>query len=172
MSSFTPVAAEATDGLALALVGSSNTPLLLMSADMDVVAASRSFCREFRIEEASTRGRPLFSLGDGEWDVPQLRTLLKSTLTGDFNVPIYEMDLVRKGQAVRRLEINARKLDFADAGNSRLMVTVSDVTAAREVEQRHAASLREKDDRLRDNAILLKELAGGSPTACRSSPAS
>jgi two-component system, sensor histidine kinase PdtaS len=160
MSSLTPLPAEATDGLALALIGSSNTPLLLMSADMDVVAASRSFCREFRIEEASARGKPLFSLGDGEWDVPQLRTLLKSTLAGDFNVPIYEMDLVRAGQPVLRLAINVRKLDFADAGASRLMVTVSDMTAARDTEQRYADTLREKDDRLRDDAILLKQLGG------------
>jgi two-component sensor histidine kinase len=160
MSSLTPVPAEATDGLAFALVASSDTPLLLMSADLGVVAASKSFCQQFRIDESSTRGRPLFSLGEGEWDVLQLRTLLTSTLAGDFTVPVYEMDLVRKGQAVRRLAINARKLDFADAGDSRLMVTLSDVTAAREAEQRHAASMREKDDRLRDDAILLKELGG------------
>jgi hypothetical protein len=36
------------------------------------------------------------------------------------------------------------------------MVSVLDVTAAREAEQQHADRLREKDDRLRDDAILLK----------------
>jgi len=160
MSALTPAPAEARDSLALALVTSSNAPILLMSADMGVVAASRSFCEAFRIDEASTRGRSLFALGDGEWDVAQLRSLLKSTLAGDLDVPAYEMDLVRKGQGVRRLSIRASKLDFADAGNSRLMVAVSDVTASRDAEKRHADSLREKDDRLRDDAILLKELGG------------
>jgi hypothetical protein len=81
--SLTPAPAEATGGLALALVASSDTPLLLMSGDVGVVAASRSFCQAFRIDEASTRGHPLFSLGAGEWDVPQLRMLLKNTLAGE-----------------------------------------------------------------------------------------
>jgi two-component system, sensor histidine kinase PdtaS len=160
MSSLTSATAEATDGLAVALVTASNTPLLLMAANMGVVAASKSFCRDFEIDEASTRGQQLFSLGEGEWDVPQLRTLLKNTMAGAFNVPAYEMDLVRRGQKVRRLAIYPSKLDFADAGNSRLVVAVSDVTAVREAEKRHTDSLREKDDRLRDNAILLKELGG------------
>jgi two-component system, sensor histidine kinase PdtaS len=157
MSASDPVLAEASDSLAVAMVTSSNTPLLLISADMGVVAASRSFCEAFQIDEASTRGRTLFALGDGEWDVPQLRLLLKNTEAGAFDVPTYEMDLVREGQDVRRLSINARKLDFADGGNSRLMVAVSDLTAAKTGE---IDSLREKDDRLRDDAILLKELGG------------
>jgi len=156
----TPVPAEASDSLALALVTSSSTPILLMSADMGVVAASRSFCDEFHIDEASTRGQSLASLGAGEWDVPQLRSLLKSTLAGDFGAHAYEMDLVRQGQGDRRISINARKLDFADAGDGRLMVAVSDVTEARETEKRHADTLRAKDDRLRENAVLLKELGG------------
>jgi two-component system, sensor histidine kinase PdtaS len=160
MSALRRLPAEATDSLAMALVRSSSTPLLLMSGDMGVVAASASFCEAYRVDEASARGQALFSLGDGEWDVPQLRTLLKSTLAGTFDAPVYEMDLVRKGQRVRRLAIGARKLDFADSGDSRLMVVVSDVTAARDVEKRHAESLREKDDRLRADAALLKELGG------------
>jgi two-component sensor histidine kinase len=160
MPTHTPVPAEAADSLAMAMITASNTPLLLMSADMGVVAASRSFCETFRIDEASTRGRSLFSLGDGEWDVPQLRTLLKHTLAGVSDVPVYEMDLVRKGQDDRRLSINARKLDFADAGNSRLMVSLSDVTAARDVERRHTDTLRERDARQRNDGLLLKELGG------------
>jgi two-component sensor histidine kinase len=155
-----PILAEAADSLAVALVSSSDTPLLLMSGDMGVVAASRSFCQTFQIDEAATRGRPLFALGDGEWDVPQLRALLANTLAGGPDAPVYEMDLVRRGQGVRRLAINARKLEFADSGDSRLMVAVSDVTAARGAEQGYADSLRQKDDRYRDDAVLLKELGG------------
>jgi two-component sensor histidine kinase len=70
------------------------------------------------------------------------------------------MDLVRAGQGVRRLSINARKLESADAGDARLVVAVSDVTASRDAEKHDADIMREKDARLRDNAILLKELGG------------
>ena len=61
------------------------------------------------------------------------------------------MDLVRDGQVSRRLVINARKLDFADAGNVRLILSVADVTEAR-------ISEKLKDDLIREKDILLQEL--------------
>jgi two-component system, sensor histidine kinase PdtaS len=61
------------------------------------------------------------------------------------------MDLVRPGKASRCLIINARKLDYFDAENVRLVVSVADVTEAR-------VSEKLKDDLLREKAILLQEL--------------
>ena len=61
------------------------------------------------------------------------------------------MDLKGPRQGVRQLVINARRLDYADAGPIRLLLTVEDVTAAREDD-------KQKDDLLREKAILLQEL--------------
>jgi two-component sensor histidine kinase len=142
---------EAANGLALAVIASSNAPLVLLDGDLTVVAASTSFCRAFDIEPADAPGRPLLTLGDGEWDVPQLRSLLKATLSGQAAIDAYEMDLDRPGRQSRRLVLNAQKLDYPDADHIRLLLTVSDVTAARSAD-------KIKDDLLREKAILLQEL--------------
>ena len=137
--------------LALAVVASSNAPLLLLDRNLTVIAASGSFCRAFQIEFDNVADRPMASLGKGEWDVPQLTGLLNATASGFAEVKDYEMELVRDGRANRALVLNATKLDYADDGNVRLILAVADVTDARIAEKL-------KNDLLRDKEVLLQEL--------------
>lgn len=68
--------------MALAVIASSNEPLLLLDGQFTLIAASATFCRAFQVDPASAVGRPLFSLGEGEWNAPKLRPLLGATLAG------------------------------------------------------------------------------------------
>lgn len=151
MDTRTSLLAEAADSLALAVIASSNAPVLLIDDDLTIIAASDSFCDTFEIDPTSVAGALLSRLGTGEWGAPQLASLLRATATGSADIASYEMDLVRPGQVSRRLVVNARKLDYFDADNVRLVVSIADVTAARINEKL-------KDDLLREKAILLQEL--------------
>jgi hypothetical protein len=126
-----PKSHNAAESLMLAVVASSDAPLLLLGAELEVIAASNSFGHAFEVETAYARGRALSALGSGEWDVPKLRSLLSTTLSGHAAIDAYEMDLQGRDGAIRRLVIKAQKLQYADADVPRLMVTVSDVTEAR-----------------------------------------
>ncbi len=137
--------------LMLAVISSSNTPLLLLNGDLRVIAASASFCRAFQLEPASVPKSQFSGLGRGEWNVPQLTSLLEGTASGVAEVQAYEFDLKREGQAPRLLVINARKLDYIDKVQIRLLLAVADVTDAR-------ASEKLKDNLLREKAILLQEV--------------
>ncbi|QND45350.1 sensor histidine kinase (plasmid) [Rhizobium lusitanum] len=137
--------------LALAVVASSSAPLLLLDGDLMVIAASASFYHEFQIEPVKMTNRQLSTLGNGEWNVRQLSSLLQATAAGAAHVDAYEMDLNRDGQTPRRLVLNAQKLDYGDPEHIRLLLSVSDVTDARLAEKL-------KDDLLREKAILLQEV--------------
>jgi two-component sensor histidine kinase len=139
--------------LAMAVVESSNAPLLLLDADLTVLGASASFCRVFDIAPDQATGRSIGGLGHGEWNSARLASLLKATASGFASIEAYEMDLKRPDQPPRRLVLNAQKLDYADAdgGDVRLLLAVSDVTDARIAEKL-------KDDLLREKAILLQEV--------------
>jgi hypothetical protein len=52
---------------ALAVVAASNEPLLFMTDDLQVIAASSSFCTNFEVDAATVAGRPLAEIGGGEW---------------------------------------------------------------------------------------------------------
>jgi two-component sensor histidine kinase len=137
--------------LALALIAASTVPVLLLDEDLTVIAASESFCHAFQITAASVPNRPLAKLGSGEWAGPQFATLLKATAAGYAKVDGYEFELIREGRANRSLVLHAHKLEYGNAKNVRLLVTVADVTDARIAEKL-------KDDMLREKAVLLQEL--------------
>ena len=143
-----PVAMAHT--LAMALIASSDAPLLLLDDNLVVIAASRSFCLAFGLDADRTAGVELARLGDGEWAAPQLRSLLTSTASGHASVAGYEMAFRQSGRPERRLVLTVKRLDY-DERDVRLLLTATDVTAVR-------AADRAKDNLLREQAVMLEEL--------------
>ena len=94
---------EHADNMSIALISSSFAPLVLLKEDLTVIAASNSFCRAFDLDRAGVNGKPLAELGEGEWNVRQLNSLLKATVAGNAAIDVYEMDLVRAGKETLRL---------------------------------------------------------------------
>lgn len=147
----TPTRPETADELSMAIIGASNAPLLLLGSDLSIIAASASFYRAFEIEPESAIGRTLSDLGEGEWAQPQLAALLKAASLGQAGGRACEMELHRAGKANRHLILNAEKLDYGNGKYARLLLTITDVTDARQSE-------RVKDDQLRIRGILLQEV--------------
>jgi two-component sensor histidine kinase len=135
----------------LAVIASSNEPLLFLAADLSVIAASASFCRAFEIDPARVRGRSLADLGAGEWAAPHLDSLLRATASGAIQVEACEISLIRKDHPTRYLLLNAHKLDDGEGDRVRLLLAITDVTLIR-------AEARQKDDLIREKAILLQEV--------------
>jgi two-component sensor histidine kinase len=135
----------------LAIVAASNEPLLFLTGDLRIIAASASFCRVFQIGPDRVVGRPLSEINSGEWSNPKLASLLKATASGAAEIAAYELDLDNAGRGARHLVVNASKLDDGDVANVRLLVAVSDVTAAR-------ADALLKDELIREKAVLLQEV--------------
>jgi len=144
--------------LALAIVESSDAPLLLLDGRLNIVSASTSFCRAFQIDPAEVEGHEIFTLGQGEWDAPRLRSLLTATLSGLAKVESYEMELTRDQTEPLRLVLKAERLAYGRGAEPRLLLAILDVTQARMAEKLKDALLLEKDILLRDKAILLQEL--------------
>jgi two-component sensor histidine kinase len=151
MEPFKPVRHQSASSLGLALVVSSSTPLVLLNEQLVVKAASGSFCRSFSVDCNSVVGRELFELGEGEWDIPQLRSLLTATAAGNAAIDAYEMDLKRAGSPTRHLVIHAHVLDHEEDEAPRLAVAVTDVTEALQARRAHDALVQEKQ-------VLLQEL--------------
>ena len=144
--------------LVLAVIASSDAPLLLLDGHCKVIAASRSFCRVYQIEEVDAPGRQLFELGAGEWDVRQLRSLLAATAAGHADIDAYEMDLKPEGRGVRRLVVSAKRLSYDFEDDVRLVLTIMDVTDARLADKLRQDAGREMAEIKQDKAMLLQEL--------------
>jgi two-component sensor histidine kinase len=151
MELFTSLHADTAPGLAMALVASSQAPLLLLDDDITIVGASRSFCDAFGCDPNTVNGLALAKLGTGEWNVPQLHTLLRATFSGAAAIDAYEMELTRAEREPARLVLNALRLDYGDSEEPRVLLTVTDVTTA-------LLAAKLKDDMVQEKEILLQEL--------------
>lgn len=110
--------AHAAQIFAESIVDTVREPLLVLDGDLVVVAASGSFYRRFQSNRQETIGCRLYDLGDRQWDIPALRTLLGEVLPRDQVIDefLVEAELPRVGRV--QLLLNARRI----AGESPLIL--------------------------------------------------
>ena len=116
------------------IVDTVREPLLILDATLRVQSANRAFYQTFHVSPAETEGRLIYKLGNGQWDIPDLRTLLedivpKSSVFEDFELEHTFPDIGR-----RVMLLNARKLQ-AGQHDELLVLAMEDVTARRQAEE-------------------------------------
>lgn len=82
------------DGRALsqAIVDTLPEPLLILDNDLRVVVASRAYYLAFKVGRQDVQGRPVYALGNGQWDIPELRRLLEEILTKQTTIEAYDVE--------------------------------------------------------------------------------
>jgi PAS domain-containing protein len=107
--------------LAEAIVDTVREPLVVLDRDLRVIAASRSFYRTFAVEPRNTQGRKLYMLGDGQWNIPALRTVLEDIIPRHRTVEGYEVEHEFPTIGRRVMLLNARQVFDKDGEGSALL---------------------------------------------------
>ncbi len=111
-----------------AIVATVREPLLVLDDAMHVVSANRSFYETFRVPAGEVEGRELYSLGNGEWDVPELRQLLEAVLPANEAFNDFRVDHVFPGIGRRVLLLNARRVISEGENKELVLLAFEDVT--------------------------------------------
>lgn len=138
-------------------MASSATPLLLINEQLVVQAASDTFCRGFDLAAEKVVGTQFLALGNGEWNKPQLRSLLEATASGRADIDAYEFALKRKGNPDRALILHAHTLDELSDDHLWLVVAILDITVIRDAELALRAARQENEALVREKQVLLQE---------------
>ncbi|MGJ5632124.1 chemotaxis protein CheB [Nostoc sp. CALU 1950] len=127
-----------------AIVETVQIPLVVLDADLRVNTANRAFYETFQVSEAETINTLLFELGNGQWDIPELRSMLNGILADELAVQDFEVnhDFEQIGQ--KNMLFNGCKLYREDNTNMILLVSL-DVTE-RTARQKAEAANRAKDE--------------------------
>jgi two-component system CheB/CheR fusion protein len=143
-------AVQAARDYAESIVETLHEPLLVMTPDQRVQSANPVFYREFEVDPEATIGRRIYELGNGQWDIPALRTLLEQVLPDDEVFNNYEVRHRFEGIGERIMLVNARRLEHAQL----ILLGIRDITDKRRAEERleqetrALARLNELSDRL------------------------
>jgi two-component system CheB/CheR fusion protein len=93
-----------------AIVQTVREALVVLDANLRVVTANDQFYRLFQVSPGETEQYSLFELGNSQWDIPQLRSLLHDLLPQNLQVEDYEVAHDFETIGPRTMRLNARKM--------------------------------------------------------------
>jgi PAS domain S-box-containing protein len=130
-------------------------PLIILDSDLRVTGASRSFYKTFSVTKEETEGRLLYELGDRQWDIPALRTLLEEILPERTQFDGFEVvhEFPRVGRRV--ILLNARRIISEERNATTILLAIEDITERKRVEKKleiYAAKLERSNRELQDFA--------------------
>src|SRR5580698_6085942 len=115
------------------IVDTVREPLLILDATLRVRSANRAFYQTFHVTPAETEGRLIYELGNGQWDIPDLRTLLEDIVPKSSVFNDFELEHTFPVIGRRVMLLNARKLQAGHHGEL-LVLAMEDVTERRRSE--------------------------------------
>src|ERR1700712_1743213 len=116
------------------IVDTVREPLLILDATLRVRSANRAFYHTFHVSPGETEDRLIYELGNGQWDIPDLRTLLEDIVPKSSVFDDFELEHTFPVIGRRVMLLNARKLQAGQHGEL-LVLAMEDVTARKRAEE-------------------------------------
>ena len=126
------------------VIDTAREPFLILDAKLHVLSANRTFYRIFRVKRKDTVNTLVYNLGNGQWNIPALRTLLKKILPKHTSFVDYEVDHVFPDIGSKIFLLNARRVFSAHTERPIVLLAMEDITKRKELEEK-----------LRDYAVKL-----------------
>ncbi|MCE7985329.1 MAG: PAS domain S-box protein [Caldilinea sp. CFX5] len=105
--------------------------LLVLEPDLRVQMANDAFYEIFQVQRTATEGRLIYELGNGQWDIPALRTLLEEILPENKVFTGYEVEHTFEQIGRRTMLVNGRQLDHAQL----MLLAITDITERKRAEE-------------------------------------
>lgn len=133
--------------------------IVVLDKNLRVKSANKYFYKAFRLKEDDVEGRMIYELSNRQWDMPELRELLETTIPENNEFHGMEITHNFSGIGEKMLLFNARKLIQKIHGQQLILLAIEDVTEFKRAQQ----IIADRDAWLRnmaDNAPVMIWVAG------------
>ncbi len=120
-------------------------PLIVLTPDLKVIAANRSFYETFQVAPEETEGIFIFDVGNHQWDIPALRELLEEIVPQNTCFNNFEVDHEFPRIGRKRVLLNARRIYREGKGTDRILLAFEDITDQKKTEE----ALKSSENRYR-----------------------
>jgi two-component system CheB/CheR fusion protein len=125
---FNAKALQSERRFAESIVDTVRESLLVLDEGFRVVTANRRFYETFATAPENTEGHPLFELGEGQWDIETLRSLLSELIQKEKSFDDYFIEHRFKALGKKRILLNARLLREDEKEKTKILLAIQDVT--------------------------------------------
>lgn len=116
------------------LVDVARESFLILDANLRVLQANQNFYEVFRVTEKETVGKILYKLGNGQWDIPELKKLLGEILPEKKEVREFVVTHTFETIGKKSIVLNARQVDSVQL----IILAMEDVTVRHQLEDKVA----------------------------------
>lgn len=148
-------------------------PFLILDKKLCVIAASKKFYQTFEVTPEDTENNLVYNLGDGQWDIPELRSLLEDVLPRDTFFNSFHVSHKFPGIGRKNMLLNARRV-YQDEKGIKLVhepiifLAIEDITELTDIAERLAGKTHEYElqmiERTREMEMKIAELTGMNKT--------
>jgi two-component sensor histidine kinase len=141
------------------IVDTLQEPLVVLDKDLVVVNANPAFLRTFRVERDQTLGRTLFDLGNGQWDIAELKRLLAEVVPKSAAIVGYQVEHSFPDLGQRTMRVSARQLVHPDDNSTQMLVVFDDVTDQLKADAAKDILLAETKHRMKNLMAMVRSVA-------------
>ncbi len=131
--------------------------MVVLNGDLRVIMASRAFYDRFQTDYKDAHDKLFYELGDGQWNIPALRTLLEQVIPQKKNVEDYEIRHTFKDLGERVMIINAREINYEN-GQKKMLLSIQDVTDRTRLMHQKDTLLKEMRHRIANSLQLIASI--------------
>ncbi len=133
-------------------------PIVLLDDKLRVVLHNAAFTELYGVDDADISLRQLQDIGEGAWEDPLVRQRLADVLLRGRELWDFEHQQRSVDGMQRTMLINARRMALPDAEDDVVLMTISDVTVQRAVQQHVEELNRQLEGKVEQMADVNREL--------------
>ncbi|HEV3261020.1 MAG TPA: ATP-binding protein [Gemmataceae bacterium] len=132
-------------------------PLVVLDGGLRIKTANRSFYQTFQVLPADTENQFLYDLGNGQWNIPKLRTLLEEILPHRRSFEGFEVEHTFPAIGAKTMVLNACQLDQQGSVSPLLLLAIEDTTESEQLKRalRQRAEDLTQADRRKDEFLAM-----------------
>jgi len=116
------------------LVDVARESFLILDADLRVISANPTFYQVFKVLPKQTENTFLYRLGNGQWNIPELRSLFEEILPKKKDIRNYEVNHNFEKIGGKTMLLNARQIDSVKL----IILAIEDITERKGLEKKLA----------------------------------
>jgi two-component system CheB/CheR fusion protein len=110
-------------------------PLIVLDSDLRVVTTNAAFYETFNVSHEVTQGQYIYSLGDGQWNIPALRELLERVLPAQTTFEGFEVKHKFPTIGERIMLLNGRQIRRRPGTAPLILLAIEDATERKNAER-------------------------------------
>jgi hypothetical protein len=149
------------------LIDVARESFIILDPGLRVISANPIFYETFRVSAKETENQFLYNLGNGQWNIPELKSLLEKILPEKKIVKNYEVTHIFETIGGKTMLLNAREIDTVQL----IILAIEDITPRKELEgklaeytkgleSKVAERTEELDKRVQELEALNKTMIG------------